>query len=122
MGRKRRSDNFTISEMYCTECGNKGINIPRSPGQMREPGHLKNLYCIYCQRSTNHCEIRPVGHYTLENFKEEFELGRFVNGKKNHVIDLIKCSNLSCKYNRHGDCWNDNYSYDCPHRPKKEDL
>jgi hypothetical protein len=50
----------------------------------------------------------------------EFELGRFVDGKKMPVKDLMSCSKNDCKYNRHGHCWNSNYSYDCPYRPKIE--
>ena len=29
------------------------------------------------------------------------------------------CSKSDCKYNKHGRCWNSNYSYDCPNRPAK---
>ncbi len=38
--------NISISEMYCTECGKSGIEIPRKVGKEREAGHLKSLYCI----------------------------------------------------------------------------
>ena len=62
----------TISEFYCVECGKKGIPIARKLGAQREAGHLKSLWCVYCQKQTNHAEIRPFGTYTVENFKEEF--------------------------------------------------
>lgn len=107
------------SEFYCTECGNKGIPIARKAGQHKEPGHLKKLYCLHCQKETNHAEIRPYGAYDYEDFEEEFRLGRFFEGKKIHVMNLMSCSKNDCMYNRHGKCWNSNYDYPCKHRSSK---
>lgn len=107
---------FVMSDFYCTECGNKGISCARQVGQAREPGHLKKLYCVYCNKVTNHTEIRPYGTYTKDSFDEEFELGRYSNGNKVPVNDLIKCSKADCEYNINGRCWNSNYSYNCKHR------
>ena len=72
---KRRTINFTLSDFYCTECGQKGINIARKNGQQREPGHLKKLYCIHCKKETNHVEVRPYGEYNYEDFELEYKLG-----------------------------------------------
>lgn len=72
--------NITISEMYCTECGNKGIDIPRKRGREKEAGHLKSLYCLNCKKKTNHVEIRPFGSYNKNDFLIEFENGNFKNG------------------------------------------
>ena len=107
------------SEFYCTECGNKGIPIARKAGQHKEPGHLKKLYCLHCQKETNHAEIRPYGSYNLEDFEEEFRLGRFFEGSKIHVMNLMSCSKSDCMYNKHGKCWNSNYSYNCNYRLNK---
>lgn len=71
-----------ISDFYCTQCGNKGLPVMRRKGKDREPGHLKNLYCIYCKKEVNHAEVRPGGNYTLDDFREEFNLGIFVEGKR----------------------------------------
>ena len=109
-----------ISEFYCTKCGRKGIPIMRPGNKYREPGHLKKLYCIYCGEETNHCEIRPIGKYTYEDFQEEFELGRFVDGERIPTGELMRCSNFECPYNKNGRCWNSNHSFDCSHRPKEE--
>lgn len=107
------------SEFYCTECGNKGIPIARKAGQHKEPGHLKKLYCLHCQKETNHAEIRPYGSYNYEDFEEEFRLGRFFEGKKIHVMNLMSCSKNDCVCNKNGKCWNSNYSYKCCHRLDK---
>ena len=115
MATKNQGHNIT-SDFYCTNCGKKGIPIVRKAGQYREAGHLKRLFCLYCQKVVNHAEIRPFGSYTLEKFKEEFELGRFVNGDKIPIADLLGCSKTDCKYNKNGKCWNSNHSYECPHR------
>lgn len=111
---------MTTSDFYCTICGNKGIPIPRIGGQQREPGHLKNLYCLNCKKNTNHAEVRPFGSYNLEDFEEEFRLGRFIDGNKIPIADLTGCTKISCEYNKHGKCWNSNNSFNCGHRIKKE--
>ena len=108
-----------ISEFYCTECGKKGIPVARHPGQHRKPGHLKKLFCLHCQKEVNHVEIRPYGSYTYENFLEEYNLGRFFEGNRLRITDLMSCSKEDCPYNKHGKCWNSNYSYNCDYRPMK---
>ena len=65
------------SEVYCTCCGRKGIPIPRKKGSEREAGHLKKLYCIYCQAEKNHAECKPYSHYSHEDFLLEYEHGNF---------------------------------------------
>lgn len=108
-----------LSDFYCTYCGNKGIPITRKKGQSREPGHLKKLFCLKCQKEINHVEIRPYGSYRYENFLEEYSLGRFYEGNRIPVAELMSCSKTNCLYNKHGRCWNSNYSYNCGHRPVK---
>lgn len=69
----------SLSNFYCTCCGNKGIPIFRVSGQEREPGHLKKLYCLFCQQEVNMVEVKPTGKYNLENFLIEYENGNFDN-------------------------------------------
>ena len=70
-----------LSDFYCTECGHKGIPIIRTK-KAREPGHLKKLFCLYCQKEVNMVEIKQNGRYTLEDFLIEFENGNFENGER----------------------------------------
>jgi hypothetical protein len=112
-----RSNKIVISDFYCTVCGNRNIPLARSVNQQRESGHLKKLYCLKCRTETNCAEVRPHGSYTKEDFDEEFSLGRFVNGNRIPVEDLLICSKTDCKYNKNGRCWNSNYSNkECKHR------
>ena len=104
------------NDFYCTECGNRGIPAARTTRHQREAGHLKRMYCLFCKKETNHAEIRPFGNYRYEDFREEFELGRFVDGVKIPVKDLKSCSNMECDYNKHGKYWNSNGSYKCETR------
>ncbi len=113
-----KNNNSQTSNFYCTKCGKLGIPIMRLGNKYREGGHLKKLYCLYCKEETNHCEIRPVGQYTYEDFKEEFDLGRFVDGQRIPVADLLQCSKTDCHYNISGRCWNSNHSFKCKHRPE----
>ena len=69
MGTKKGE--ITTSEFYCTACGKRGIPIARKPGQQREAGHLKKLFCLNCGKEINHAEVRPFGSYSREDFEEE---------------------------------------------------
>lgn len=115
-----KNQEITTSEFYCTKCGRRGIPIARRIGSQREAGHLKKLYCLNCKEEVNHAEVRPFGDYNYEDFLEEFNLGRFVNGERVPGCDLLQCSKLECEYNRGGRCWNSNESFDCGHRILKE--
>lgn len=111
---KRNLKDYTISDMYCVRCGNRGIDIPRRKGKARESGHLKKIYCLNCKDETNHVEI--IGSYSYEDFIEEFKLGRFKDDVRVPIKDLIICSNELCEYNKNGRCWNADGSYNCGHR------
>ncbi len=63
------------SEFYCTCCGKKGLPVPRKNAKAREVGHLKKLYCIYCQKEVNHAEIQNGDREELEQFRYNFETG-----------------------------------------------
>lgn len=69
--------NFSLSDFYCTECGKKGLSIPRKHGQARESGHIKDLLCIYCNKRTKHVEVSETGSYSYFDFLEDFESGVF---------------------------------------------
>lgn len=93
----------------------------RKKGQMREPGHLKKLYCMHCREEVNHVEVREIGGYTEEDFKREFELGRFKDdGQRVEGKNLLQCSNIDCPFNINGKCWNSNNSNNCGYKPIKE--
>ena len=40
-------------------------------------GHLKNLYCLNCEKENNFAEVRPFGEYNYEDFELEFKNGNF---------------------------------------------
>lgn len=79
-----RANNYTISNFYCTRCGKKGIPISRPKSLQREFQHYKRLYCVYCQEEINHVEIREFDNYSYEDFKEDFEAGKFI---QEEIID-----------------------------------
>lgn len=107
------------SRFFCTQCGKEGIPVQRKQGQMREAGHLKKLYCLFCGVETNHAEVREIGGYTYEDFQEEFNMGRFKeDGTREKIDELWGCSNTTCPFNRNGKCWNANNSADCKYKPK----
>lgn len=69
--------NTIMSEFFCTQCGCKGIPVWRKKGKEREAGHLKRLFCLKCNKETNHIEIKPDNSYTYLDFKIEYEYGNF---------------------------------------------
>ncbi len=105
--------NVNLSYFYCTKCGREGIPVFRKKGQLRSGGHLKNLYCIYCGEENNFVEITGKGTYTKEKFLKEFELGRYVNGKRIPIQNLTSCKNQECKYCIDGKCWNATGTVEC---------
>ena len=109
------------SRFFCTHCGKEGIPVIRKKGQERKSGHLKKLYCLYCKDEYNHVEIKTAGDYSYEDFLEEFNAGRFVDGNRSTIEELMGCSKIDCPYNKNGKCWNSNNSANCPHQPKKEE-
>ena len=116
-------NNITISRFFCTQCACEGIPIARKQQKQREAGQLKKFYCINCKKECNHVEIRPFEDgYNYEDFLEEFKMGRFTkDGKRIPINELMECTKEECEYNKYGKCWNSNYSYDCKHRPNKEE-
>ncbi len=68
--------NNKIDDFYCVFCGRKGFPIVRVKND-KEPGHLKKLFCLYCNKETNHVEISFNGKYTLEDFLCEFNNKNF---------------------------------------------
>lgn len=113
--------NMSQSRFFCTECGREGIPLMRPKGHIREPGHLKKLYCMYCGKEVNHAEVREIGGYTEEDFQREFKLGRFKDGLRIEDKDLLQCSNINCPFNVNGKCWNTNNSYNCGFKPINRD-
>lgn len=79
----------SLSDFYCTKCGHKGIPIIRKPGKDKEPGHLKKLFCLYCNSEENMVEIKQKGSYTLEDFLIEFQNGNFENGERKFPYKLF---------------------------------
>ena len=118
----KKNYQMTQSRFFCTKCGREGLPVKRKKGQQREGGHLKKLYCIYCGEEVNHAEIREIGGYNIDDFKKEYNLGRFVNGNRIAIKDLLDCSCNSCPFNINGKCWNSNWSNDCGHRVKEVDV
>lgn len=112
---------YVASRFFCTHCGREGMPIQRKKGQLREPGHLKKLYCIYCKEETNHAEIRDIGGYNIEDFQDEFKCGRFIDGNRIEIEQCYGCTKESCPFNKNGKCWNANNSEHCRHKPEKEE-
>lgn len=94
----------TQSKFFCVYCGNEGIPIRRKKGQYRQGGHLKKIYCLHCKKETNHAEVREIGGYTEEDFKKEFTLGRFVDGKRIEINELLNCNCEKCIFNVNNKC------------------
>lgn len=77
------------SEFYCTQCGFKGIPIWRKENKKREQGHLKRIFCLKCQKETNHVEIKDS--YTYNDFLFEFTNHNFdINGNRIKTIGELR--------------------------------
>ena len=87
-----KNKDFAISQCYCINCGKKGLDIARRSGRYREPGHLKKLYCVYCQKEYNHVEIRPFySDYNYEDFQLEMKYHNFdENGNRKEPYRIFR--------------------------------
>mgnify|MGYP006988906832 CR=1 FL=1 len=64
--RSKSIHNLSISDFYCTHCGNKGIPIIRPAGQERESGHLKKIFCFYWSKICQICTTtKKCFHYLM---------------------------------------------------------
>lgn len=53
-----RENRFEISKFICKECGGE-FPLPRQKARRRTKGHVKDLWCPYCQKVVKTTEIRP---------------------------------------------------------------
>ena len=63
---KRKS--YNISYFICPECENS-LPLPRFKGKKRERGHIKSLYCVYCNNVVKTTEIRNGDFYVSSDGK-----------------------------------------------------
>ena len=50
--------NYSSSDFYCIQCGNRGIPISRPNSLKRGKMHRKKLYCCTCKEEINHIECK----------------------------------------------------------------
>lgn len=57
-----RKSPYTISNFICPECGGI-LPLPRMKKSRREKGHMKNIFCPYCQKEQTFQETRNDEFY-----------------------------------------------------------
>ena len=67
-----RKQVMVYSKLNCKECGNYFM-VPRKRAKRREEGHIKDLYCVKCKKTTKHIEDNRS---ETEKFWEEFHSNR----------------------------------------------
>ena len=75
----RGTQGFEFHDFYCIKCGRKGIPCQRRKGHQHSRGHLKKLFCIYCQEEVNHYECKTSED--VAKFKRRFEKGDWNEAK-----------------------------------------
>lgn len=84
------------TQLYCMNCGRKGIPIVRKKSKQKEKFHRKKLYCIHCKREVNHIECRT--DEDVLTFKRQFAAGEFkeealesmITSKKHDIFSLLE--------------------------------
>lgn len=66
---------FVSHDFYCIKCGKKGLPCYRKKSHQHSKGHLKKLYCIYCNEEVNHYECYSLDD--VEKFQKKFKKGVF---------------------------------------------
>lgn len=78
------------SRMFCTNCGKENISIWRT-GNAREAGHLKKLWCPWCQEEHNAVECKEFTKYDVSDFNFEYNNGNFdKNGNRKMTYSQLK--------------------------------
>lgn len=57
MARTMRRRNYTISFCICPNCG-RSFPVPRFKRKNREKGHIKDIWCPFCQKVEKMREVR----------------------------------------------------------------
>ena len=71
-----------LSDLICSDCGSQ-ITISRKISGLREKYHIKDLYCVRCDKITKHIEVR-----NLDIVKKELEFKDDLNDIEQLVYDL----------------------------------
>ena len=61
-----RAKHYTISYFICSKCG-KSLPLPRNRSLKRKKGHIKTLYCVFCNKETDTLETRDGDYVTYSN-------------------------------------------------------
>ena len=61
-----KKKNYTVSYFVCPECGNY-FPLPRRNSSQRNKLHIKDLYCVYCNKVVKTTEIREGDYYIGQN-------------------------------------------------------
>lgn len=64
-----RKRQYEITEFICPQCGNK-FPLPRPSGRKREKGHIKDLWCPFCQEKVKFKEVKSNEVHTTLNGTE----------------------------------------------------
>ena len=86
-----KKNKFLIHNFFCTKCGTK-MPLPRMHNQMREGGHLKNIYCYVCKQENNFVECNDIT-YSKEDFFHEKQIQNFSESgkRKEHYYGKTYC-------------------------------
>lgn len=85
--------NMNKSRFFCTQCGKEAFPVFRPKSKSRETGHLKKLFCLYCNEEVNCVELAETNSYTREDFELEFDNFNFnPDGTRVQTLNQLKAA------------------------------
>ena len=63
-----RKRSYNISYFICPECG-ETLPLPRPRSCKRNKGHIKDLFCVYCNKVVKTMEVRNGDYFIRDNGK-----------------------------------------------------
>ena len=75
--------NTELSDLICSQCGSI-MSIPRYKNGKRERFHVKDMYCINCNKETKFIEIGDIDIY-----KKQLEFKNDLNEQEQLIYDLL---------------------------------
>ena len=80
----RKGKTLVQCDLYCLNCGAKGLPVWRARNKLKSPGHRKAMYCHSCQQTVNHIEL--ITPEQVEQFREDFSAGKYRQEAETSII------------------------------------
>ena len=62
---------YKYTDLVCLECGNV-VTINRSLGRQKSVGHIKDMFCPYCNKNVKFFEVKDISIFKIECYNKKY--------------------------------------------------